>query len=45
MGRMYIHGLMWLDMKEIGLRIDLMEMEKEFGLILVKFIMASGFKD
>ena len=31
--------------KEIFRKGDLMEMEKEFGLILVKFIMASGFKD
>ena len=31
--------------KEILRKGDLMEMEKEFGLILAKFIMASGFKD
>ena len=43
MGRMYIYGLMGLDMKEIGLRIDLMEMENLL-MLMVTIMMVNGSK-
>ena len=43
MGSMYIHGLTGLDMKEIGLRIDLMVMENLLTL-MVTFMMGNGIK-
>lgn len=40
---MYIHGLIMLDMKEIGCRISLMEMENLLTL-MVTFMMGNGAK-
>ena len=43
MAIMYIHGLMVLDMKEVGYRIDLMEMENLL-MLMVTIMMVNGSK-